>query len=172
MISDIKSQFTSEYIANVLWKRKISKVSSITLIPQIKNGEISYIAYIDIDSFCETEVAYDFFYHMSADNFVFCHNESDMENTDNFWIVEKNTHNSGNLHVGSYTTAFMPDCFEKEIVQAGSEFYRTKLNYDDESDSLPTDWDEEGEWHEEWKNLGREVDMTVDDDMTVEELDV
>jgi hypothetical protein len=149
MISDIKSQFTSEYIANVLWKREIAKVSSITLIPQIKNEEISYIAYIDIDSFCDTEVAYDFVCHMSADNFAFCHNESDMENTDNFWIVEKNTHNSGNLHVGSYTTAFMPDFFEQEIVQAcaGSEFYRTELNYDDESDSLHTDLDEEGEWH-------------------------
>lgn len=87
MISDIKSQFTSEYIANVLWKREIAKVSSITLIPQIKNGEISYIAYIDIDSFCETAAAYDFVYHMCDDSFTFCHNESDMKKTDNFWIV-------------------------------------------------------------------------------------
>ena len=163
MISDIKSQFTSEYIANVLWKREIAKVSSITLIPQIKNEEISYIAYIDIDSFCDTEVAYDFVCHMSADNFAFCHNESDMENTDNFWIVEKNTHNSGNLHVGSYTTAFMPHFFKYDIVEAGSEFYQIDPNYDDESCSLATDWEEEGELYDEYKFCRREVSVSVDD---------
>jgi hypothetical protein len=121
MILDIKPQFTAEYIANLLWKREIAKVSSITFIPQIKNGEISHIAYINIDSFCETEAAYDFVYNMSADHFIFCHDESDVNNPDNLWILEKNTHNSGNLYVGPYTTAFASDFFKYVVEEDASE---------------------------------------------------
>jgi hypothetical protein len=163
MISDIMYRFTAQYIANVLWKREIAKVSSITLIPQIKNGEISHIAYIDIDSFCETKAAYDFVYNMSADCFAFCHDESNLKNEDNFWILQKNTHNSGNLCVGPYTTAFMPHFFKYDIVEAGSEFYRIDPNYEDESCSLATDWQEEGELYDEYKFCRREVSVSVDD---------
>jgi len=121
MITYIKPQFTAEYIANLLWKREIAKVSSITFIPQIKNGEISHIAYINIDSFCETEAAYDFVHNMSADHFIFCHDESDVNNPDNLWILEKNTHNSGNLYVGPYTTAFASDFFKYVVEEDASE---------------------------------------------------
>lgn len=133
MILDIKPQFTAEYIANLLWKREIAKVSSITFIPQIQNGEISHIAYINIDSFCETEAAYDFVHNMSADHFIFCHDESDVNNPDNLWILEKNTHNSGNLYVGPYTTAFAADFFKYDVAEDASE-----------SESIPDDdsnWD-------------------------------
>ena len=121
MITDIKPQFTAEYIANLLWKREIAKVSSITFIPQIQHGVISHIAYINIDSFCETESAYDFIHNMSTGYFIFCHNESDVDNPDNLWILEKNTHNSGNLYVGPYTTAFAADFFKYDVAEDVSE---------------------------------------------------
>lgn len=117
MILNIKPQFTADYIANLLWKRGIAKVSSITFIPEIKNGEISHIAYINIDSFCETKEAADFIHNIASDLFVFCHNEQDVDNTDSFWVLEKNTHNSGNLYVGPYTTIFTSDFFEPKIVK-------------------------------------------------------
>lgn len=148
MITDLKPQFTADYIANVLWKREIAKVSSITLIPQINNDIISNIAYIEIDMYCETEAAYDFVRHMFADFFIFCHDESDLENTDNFWILEKNTHNSGNLRIGSYTTAFAPEFFKYDIVEAGSEFVDINPNFDDESGYYSCD-------SEEWEEFNR-----------------
>lgn len=132
MIHDIDTRFTAEYIANVLWKREIAKVSSITLIPQIKNEVISNIAYIYIDSFCDTEDAYEFIKNTRSDYFMFCHDLSDHGN--NLWTVQKNTHNSNDICVGSYTTTFKPDYFDYEIVEAGCGFGPINPNYDEEEE--------------------------------------
>jgi len=104
MICDVKPQYTSEYIANILLRKKIAKVSSITLMPQITNGEISNIAYIDIYSYCDTEAAYKFISKLKSEFFKFCHDDTDKDY--NLWIVQKNHHNSGGLSVGTYTTNF------------------------------------------------------------------
>jgi hypothetical protein len=104
MICDVNTQYTAEYIANVLLTKKIAKVSSITLIPHITNGEISNIAYIDIYSYCDTEAAYQFITKLKSDYFKFYHN--DMDKDYNYWIIQKNHHNSGALCVGTYTTNF------------------------------------------------------------------
>jgi hypothetical protein len=127
MILNIDAQIKAEYIANVFWTREIAKVSTITLIPKIEKGVISNICYIDIDSYCETEAAYEFIRCMDADFFVFCHDESDPDN--NMWLLEKNTHNSGNLFVGPYTTAFMPEFFTHEVAEADPELNGTLLTF-------------------------------------------
>lgn len=132
MITNMNSRFTAEYIANVLWKQEIAKVSSITLIPEIKNEEITNIVYINIDSYCETDNAYEFIYNMSSEYFIFCHDETDINNPDNIWILKKNTHNSGNLYVGPYTTIFDSDFFKYGTISCSKLSFKQKLlyNYD------------------------------------------
>jgi len=122
MISNIEPQFTADYIANVLLRKKIAKVNSITLIPQIINGIITNIAYIDIYSYCDTEAAYKFITNLKSNYFKFCHNDTDKDY--NLWIIQKNNHNSGGLCVGNYTTNFTQVNEEDNV--------STETNYDKE----------------------------------------
>lgn len=146
MITNVLPQHNAEYIALVFWKQEIAKVSSITLIPQLVNSEISYIAYINIESYCDTESAYDFVWHMNSDLFLFCHDESDPENS--IWYLQKNTHNSGNLSVGPYTTNFMPEFFEdytETSLSFGQKLLPNNDSYDEEYDNYTCnseEWDE------------------------------
>lgn len=102
MIPFVESQYTQEYIANVFWRQDIAKVSNITLIPYIKNSEIYNIAYINIDEWCSTEAAYNFINRVKNPErearIVHC--------ADNWWVIEINTHNNGDLIVGDYTVSF------------------------------------------------------------------
>jgi hypothetical protein len=111
MITNIESQYTAEYIANVFWKQNIAKVSNITLIPYLKDCEIYSVAYITLDQWCDSEAAYNFIqrlkYHVREARIV--------HNDDNWWPVQVNTHNNGNLEVGSYTTWFPSSYFDREI---------------------------------------------------------
>lgn len=133
MIFNLNPQYTAQYIALALWRAEIAMVSSITLIPEIKNDMISNIAYINIESFCDTEAASHFVRTMAmTGDYIFIHEESDPENST--WVLQKNTHNSGNLYVGSYTTIFMSDFFRYQQVEAESEFIGIN---DEDSESLP-----------------------------------
>jgi hypothetical protein len=110
MIRDLEPQYNAEYIANYFWNKEIAKVSSVTIIPYILGGKILGIAYIVFDSFCETEAAKDFIWHMTGvDAYIMA---VDMPEEDNIWVLEPNTHNEGDLCVGIYTTNFMPDFFK------------------------------------------------------------
>ena len=110
MIRDLEPQYNAEYIANYFWKKEIAKVSSVTIIPYILDGKILGIAYIEFDSFCETEAAAEFIYNMTGVvGYMIGHAEPEEEN---IWVLEPNTHNEGHLCVGEYTTTFMPDFFE------------------------------------------------------------
>jgi hypothetical protein len=115
VIREMKPQVTAEYIAAILWKRKIAKVSSITLLPQIKNNIITNIAYVEIESFCASPEAEDFIYHMTADTFVFCPDETALENMEirDLWMLQKNVHDFGSLCVGPYTTRFIDEFFHE-----------------------------------------------------------
>jgi hypothetical protein len=105
MISEVKTHYTAEHIAFILLTKEICHVSSITLIPQIYNEEIYNIAYIDIHSYCDTEVAYEFIEHIKSGVFMLNHDND----PDNVWVFQNNIHNSGQLSVGSYTTNFYYD---------------------------------------------------------------
>jgi hypothetical protein len=111
MISCIESQYTAEYIANIFWKQNIAKVSNITLIPYLKDTEMYSVAYISIDQWCESEAAYNFIQRLK-------HSEREariVHHADDWWPVEFNTHNNGNLEVGNYTIWFPSSYFVKEI---------------------------------------------------------
>jgi RNA recognition motif-containing protein len=101
MIRNINLQYTAEYIAYVLLSREIAQVSSITLIPEIENEMIFNIAYIDIESYCDTEAAYEFIENIKYGFFIL-HN--DLEEYP--WIAQQNNHNEGGLSVGTYTMNF------------------------------------------------------------------
>lgn len=128
MIHNVNTQYTAKYIANVMLTREIAKINSITLIPQMTNTDISQIAYIDIDSYCDTEEAYNFINNLKSGSLIFYHNSNQTD--DDVWVFQNNTHNSGSLCVGTYTTYFTYD--EED-----------EINTDDNNDSLETKYDEE-----------------------------
>jgi hypothetical protein len=102
MIPCIKAEYSHKYIADVFWNKQIAKVSSVTLIPFMTDDAIYCIGYIEIAYWFQTE---------EATNFIQCLNSKDKEarlvdNLDEWWSVKENTHNNGNLDVGTYTVRF------------------------------------------------------------------
>ena len=109
MIPCVESQYTQEYIANVFWRQHIAKVSSITLIPYLKNGEIYNIAYITIYNWCDSEAAYNFIHRVQNP-----YKEARIvHHDDNWWPIQLNTHNNGDIKVGTYTVDFDSSYFKK-----------------------------------------------------------
>jgi hypothetical protein len=60
MIPCVESRFTAEYIANAFWNQRIAQVKTITLIPYLKNTVMFQMAYVVIENWCDSEVAYNF----------------------------------------------------------------------------------------------------------------
>jgi len=110
MINCVESQYTQEYIANVFWRQHIARVSSITLMPYLKNDEIYNLAYINIDQWCDSEAAYNFIQRLkdSSREVRIVHQDDD------WWPVQINTHNNGAICVGAYTLAFPSSYFERD----------------------------------------------------------
>lgn len=109
MIPCVESQYTQEYIANVFWRQHIAKVSSITLIPYLRNGEIYNIAYIGIDEWCDSEAAYNFIQRVQNSN-----KEARLvHHDDDWWPIQLNTHNNGKINVGTYTVDFDSSYFNR-----------------------------------------------------------
>jgi hypothetical protein len=130
MIQNIDLAYTAEYIANVFWRKDIAKVSSITLIPQILNDTISNIAYINIDTYFETEHAYDFILEVKIG---YSELEHDCDQT--CWILEKNTHNAGEICVGSYTTKFADNFFKLGYDETDSQLVSIDPNHEELDDT-------------------------------------
>lgn len=130
MITSVEGEYNQEYIAKVFWKLRIAKVSSVTLIPYLKNGETYSIAYINVDQWCDSEVSYNFIKRLinpSKENRVIHCDE-------NWWVVKINSHNNGDIQVGSYTVTFDAAYFERReiAVFADNDDYQAnlfKLNY-------------------------------------------
>ena len=131
MITCVESQYTQPYIANVFWRQDIAKVSSITLIPYIKNSEIYSVAYISIDEWCESEAAYNFIQRLKNPK----QEARIVYLADNWWPVQMNTHNNGELSVGDYTVSFESNYWVKNEVP-------TQSCSDDETASVTEDNEE------------------------------
>jgi len=107
-----QSQYSQEYIANVFWRQQIAKVSAITLIPYFKNYKVYYIAYITIDQWCDNEAAYNFIKRLLVPS-----NEARIIHCgDNWWPVQINTHNNGEIYFSTYTMIFNSNYFVKNVV--------------------------------------------------------
>ena len=59
-IQCVESRFTAEYIANAFWNQRIAQVKTITLVPYLKNTVMFQMAYVVIENWCDSEVAYNF----------------------------------------------------------------------------------------------------------------
>jgi hypothetical protein len=89
-IPHVEEGITAEYIMDVIYSNGIATVSRITLLPNISSNKYSgntYMeAYIDIDSWHETETAYKFIQQLrkSPEETRFVHSG------DKWWLVEVN----------------------------------------------------------------------------------
>ena len=120
MIANVDSQHTAENIANVFLNQNIAHVSSITLIPYLKETKILQMAYIDIEYWCDSEVAYNFLQRLKVPE-----GEARLVYADDdWWPVQINTHNNGQLLVGVYTTTFSYSYIEKNKM-----FEEEKIEY-------------------------------------------
>lgn len=128
MINYIESQYTAEYIANVFWYQNIAQVSSITLIPNLKNTEIFNTAYITIAYWCDSEVAYNFIQRLKDQE----KEARIVHNDDDWWPVEINTHNDGLMDVGPFTTKFPASYYEKVIEDQEYKMEENENYLDDE----------------------------------------
>lgn len=108
MIPCVESQYTHEYIANVLWYQHIAKVSSVTLIPIINSKEYN-VAYILLDKWCDSEVAYNFIKRLNNPNLE----TRIVYDEDNWWPVYRCSELSH--HFTDKTITFNTAYFEKDI---------------------------------------------------------
>ena len=105
----VELQYSHHYIADVFWYKNIAQVSSVTLIPYLKNGKVFNIAYITIDEWSDREVAYNFIQRLKNPN-----NEARfVYNDDNWWPIKINTHNNGDIVVGTYTVEFDENYYDQ-----------------------------------------------------------
>ena len=109
IINCVELQYSHHYIADVFWYKNIAQVSSVTLIPYLKNGKVFNIAYITIDEWSDREVAYNFIQRLKNPN-----NEARfVYNDDNWWPIKINTHNNGDIVVGTYTVEFDENYYDQ-----------------------------------------------------------
>ena len=110
IINCVDAEYTQPYIANVFWKQNIAMVNNVTLIPYLKNGITYNIAYVKIEQWCDSELAYNFIQSLKnpLKETRIVHHE------DNWWPCELNTHNNGDIHVGQYTVTFAASYFLRE----------------------------------------------------------
>lgn len=101
MIHGVEEHITQDYIASVFWKNKLAKVSSVTLMPYLKNNKIYQLAYITVGEWCDNESTYNFIKRLKNDIVE----ARVIYEDDNWWSVELNNHNNGSF-VGDYTRLF------------------------------------------------------------------
>jgi hypothetical protein len=100
MIRFLDTKYDAEYIVKIFWEKEIAMLNSVTLVPQITNQDITNVAYITIDEYCETETAYEFICRIKEDCYII------LDDIDNYWILEKNVHNNGDFYLESFTKIF------------------------------------------------------------------
>ena len=126
IIPCVEYEYTHEYIANAFWKQSIARVSSVTLIPYIKGEWVYYIAYINIDCWCDSENAYNFIKKLNNP-----HKETRLVHyEDNWWSVEQSVNT---FAIRDATVQFEPSYYEK--------FVKEEEEYEEEEEltSLLTD---------------------------------
>jgi hypothetical protein len=110
MISRILPQYTAEYIANVFWNHNIAQVSSITLLPYLQGSTVFHTAYVSIATWADSEVAYNLIQRLKDDS----KKARIVHKDDLWWPMKINTHNTGNIYLGPYTTTFPESYFNRQ----------------------------------------------------------
>jgi len=112
MIFNAEGVKSSEYIANAFCSQNIAHVSSIILLPYLKNNKLCQMAYIEIASWCDSEVAYNFIRRLKV-----LEGEARLTHNSNedWWPVQINTHYDGQLFIDANTLTFSLTSFVKEV---------------------------------------------------------
>ena len=107
--ADVKN---SEYIANAFWNQNIAQVSSIVLLPYLKNNKLCQMAYIEIASWCDSEVAYNFIRRLKV-----LEGEARLNHNlnEDWWAVQINTHYNGQPFTDASTVTFSQKIFTKTV---------------------------------------------------------
>lgn len=122
LISGIERQYSPEYIANVLWKQRIAKATSITYLPKLNSNLFN--AYITIGQWCDSEVAYNFIKRLQ-----FAYIETRIVyNDENWWNVYTFPFNIG-CHLPEYTTQFDTTYFDKPLKKLANNSNRPILGF-------------------------------------------
>jgi hypothetical protein len=125
IISFIDTHITSEYIANVLWNQHIAQVRGIILVPYLRDSVVEQIAYVDINHWCDSEVAYNFRNRLTNPDVETRIVHRDEE----WWVVKLNPHNNAcQAFVSQYITSFNPSYFEREIPEEDVTFVSRELD--------------------------------------------
>jgi hypothetical protein len=109
-IHSVESEYTAEYIANILWRQNIAQVRNITLIPHLKGSSVLQTAYVDVETWCDSEIAYNFISKLNSG----LKEARLVHNSDNWWKVEINRYNTSHLQAYAYTHHFPESYFNKD----------------------------------------------------------
>lgn len=110
IIHSVEAEYTSEYIANILWRHNIAQVKHITLIPQLTGSTVLQTAYVEIEMWCDSEIAYNFIHRLNSGT-----KEARLVHTsDNWWKVEINPNKTVQLYLYAQTQHFPRSYFHKE----------------------------------------------------------
>lgn len=137
MISNAEGVNNSEYIANAFWSQNIAQVSSIVLLPYLKNNKLCQMAYIEIASWCDSEVAYNFIRRLKV-----LEGEARLNHNlnEDWWAVQINTHYDGQPFIDASTVTFSQRSFVKAVeeIEDGETLTDSEFEFDEQSFSEAT----------------------------------
>ena len=132
MISNAEGVNNSEYIANAFWSQNIAQVSSIVLLPYLKNNKLCQMAYIEIASWCDSEVAYNFIRRLKV-----LEGEARLNHNlnEDWWAVQINTHYDGQPFIDASTVTFSQRSFVKAVeeIEDGETLTDSEFEFDEAS---------------------------------------
>ena len=130
MISNADGVNNSEYIANAFWSQNIAQVSSIVLLPYLKNNKLCQMAYIEIASWCDSEVAYNFIRRLKV-----LEGEARLNHNlnEDWWAVQINTHYNGQPFIDASTVTFSQRSFVKAVEEVEDGETLTDSEFDEAS---------------------------------------
>ena len=152
MISNAEGVNNSEYIANAFWSQNIAQVSSIVLLPYLKNNKLCQMAYIEIASWCDSEVAYNFIRRLKV-----LEGEARLNHNlnEDWWAVQINTHYDGQPFIDASTVTFSQRSFVKAVeeIEDGETLTDSEFEFDEAtSNEASSTYSNEAYYGEEYSN--------------------
>lgn len=162
--ADVKD---SEYIANTFWSQNIAQVSSIVLLPYLKNNKLCQMAYIEIASWCDSEVAYNFIRRLKVPEGEARINHNLNED---WWAVQINTHYNGQPFTDASTVTFSQKSFVKTVdeVEDGETLTDSEFELDEQSfreDSFREEYSTYYGYNEEFLDQKMCIEELLDEEM-------
>jgi hypothetical protein len=128
-IPAVEVKYTADYIAHILWSNNIAQPNLITMVPYLRDDMVYNIVYIGIEFWCDSEVAFNFIKKLQDP----LKEVRLVHNSDDWWNVEINKHNSGTNYLYPYSKKFDKTFFNKKSVKnKKNPLYEKVLPYEQE----------------------------------------